>query len=70
MRGKPSVTFRPRSCPRPSLCGRRSKGQGKELGRETAREGEGTPRALFRAQIPPSSSPFNACHAGYPRPRI
>ena len=29
------------------------KGRGRELGRETT-----------RAQIPPSPSPFNACHAG------
>ena len=42
------------------------KGRGKELGRETAREGGGR-RVPFlspsRAQIP--TSPFNACHAGY-----
>ena len=30
------------------------KGRGRELGHETT-----------RAQIPPSSSPFNACHTGY-----
>ena len=48
------------------------KGRGRELGRETAREGGGRrflsflPRAsqaLSRTQIP--ASPFNACHAGY-----
>ena len=43
------------------------KGRGRELGRETAREGGGR-RVPFlspsRAQIPPSPSPFNACYEG------
>ena len=43
------------------------KGRGMELGRETAREGEGR-RVPFlspsRAQIPPSPSPLNACYEG------
>ena len=71
MRGKLSVTFRPRSRPGPNLRGRRSKGKGKGIrARDRARGRKGTPRALSRAQIPPSPSPFNACRAGYPRPRI
>ena len=42
----------------------------RELGRETTCEGgvipclSRAPHALSRAQIPPSPSPFNACHAG------
>ena len=43
------------------------KGRGRELGRETAREGGGR-RVPFlspsRAQIPPSPSPFNASYEG------
>ena len=38
--------------------------RGRELGRETTREG-GAPHALSRDQIPPSPSSFNACLAGY-----
>ena len=49
------------------------KGRGGELGRETAREGGGR-RVPFlfpsRAQIPPSPSPFNTCHAGQTFPNI
>ena len=49
------------------------KGRGRELGGETAREGGGRREegggepflSPSRAQIPPSPSPFNACHAGY-----
>ena len=54
------------------------KGRGRELGRETTREGGGRreegggepflsffPFSLARAQIPPSPSPLNAGHAGY-----
>ena len=43
------------------------KGKGRELWRETTREGGGThaPHAISRAQIPLSPSPFNACHARY-----
>ena len=54
-----------------SLRGRRSKGKGKGIrGRDRARgrreEGGGEPfLSPSRAQIPPSPSPFNACHAGY-----
>ena len=40
------------------------KGRGRELGRETAREGE-APHTLSRDQIRPSPSSFNACLAGY-----
>ena len=47
------------------------KGRGKELGHETTREGGGRRGGLgvpflspSRAQIPPSSPPFNVCHAG------
>ena len=48
------------------------KGRGRELGRETTREGGGRrgtflsffPFSLARAQIPPSPSPFNDGHAG------
>ena len=43
------------------------KGRGRELGRETAREGGGRRvpfLAPLRAQIPPFPSPFNTCHAG------
>ena len=46
------------------------KGRGRELGRETAREGGGRRRTFSllspsRAQIAPSPSPYNACVAGY-----
>ena len=45
------------------------KGRGRELirARDRAREeGGGEPfLSPSRAQIPPSPSPFNACHAGY-----
>ena len=55
-----------------SLCGRCSKGKGKGIQgtRPRAREEvvsflPRAPHVLSRAQIPPSPSPFNACHAGY-----
>ena len=69
MRGKLSVTFRPRSRPRPSLRGRRSKGKGIRA-QDRARGRKRTPRALPRVRIPTCPSPFNAYHASYPRPRI
>ena len=39
------------------------KGRGRELGRDTTREGGVPFLSPLRAKIPPS--PFNACHAGY-----
>ena len=56
-----------------SLRGRRSRGKGKEIrARDRARrrrEEENLPfLSPSRAQIPPSPSPFNACHAGYDFP--
>ena len=54
---------------KPSLAGVAGirKGRGRELGRDTAREGGGRRVRLLspsRAQISPSPSPFNTCHAG------
>ena len=58
-------------CREVSLRGRRSKGKGKGIrARGHARGRRGTAFLFFlprgsRAQIPPSPSAFNACHASY-----
>ena len=76
---KPEISLVPGNCflevrmlhPKSSLRGRHSKGKGKGIrARDHARGSREKVPFLSpsRTQIPPSPSPFNACHARYPKP--